>query len=255
MSSSATIAPDRRYPRFASMIPALAMAFIGCAQAAIDGGMGGAGGTNAIGPQAEGCTETIACKPGTTCHNGACAKGCNRDEDCEANDYCAIESGQVCQPKAPSSCPDASCANTQACLDGLCGTQLNQPCGPSPFTMADGCPPNAVCLSQVGVDGTIVDISQCYTFPSCGADGACPVGEHGALCTAGLIGDKDPVCLPGACLGKENCPNDAQCVRLASSLVYGRCTSGAANSLCATGADCASSMCVIQTPGLYGTCK
>lgn len=218
-------------------------------------GDGGSGGEAATGPTVEACSPSDPCKPGHACHNGACAKGCNTDGDCEDGEYCAMEAGQVCQPLEIPSCPEVACTDTQACVNGMCGTQTGTPCGASPFSEADGCPDDQLCLGQVFVNGTMVEQNQCYTFPSCGPDLTCPVGSRGALCTLGVFPDKDAFCVPGMCLGVEHCPESFACVRPNTMTLTGACSDGAIGSLCATTADCNASSCVIEVPGLLGTCR
>jgi hypothetical protein len=207
-------------------------------------------------PPPVGCSATMPCEAGEACHNGACADGCNDDADCAADEYCALELGQLCQPREAATCPASACATTQSCVNGMCGTQTGTPCGPSPFDpTADGCPSDAMCLEQIHVDGVLVDARQCYTLPACRPDLTCPVGVAGAVCSAGVMPDKDPFCIPGLCLGPEHCPEAFHCVRRATNDPLGRCGDGSTGSLCATPADCVGGSCVILTPGLLGTCQ
>ncbi len=225
----------------------------GTGGAALGGeGPGGGGST----PQAVGCSANDPCPPGRTCHNGACAKGCNGDADCEEDvEYCALALGQICQPREAPACPAVACADTQSCVNGLCGTQTGTPCGPNPFSDADGCPADEICLDQVSVDGFLVSAKQCYTFPACSPDYTCPVGVGGAICSFGVFPDKQAFCLPGMCLGDENCPAAFHCVRKGAGEAAGHCTDGAQGSLCLNTSDCAGSPCVIATPGQLGTCQ
>lgn len=232
---------------------------VGCAEgAAPPGGDGGAdaGGAGAGGDEMLGCSASQPCPPGTTCHNGACAEGCNSDADCDESEYCALESAQVCQPRELPTCPEVACAPTQACVQGLCATQTGTPCGPSPFNPgADGCPDDELCLGQIEVNGVWVETNQCYTLPGCGADYSCPVGADGAICSFGLLGEKDNFCIPNTCVGPENCPSSMTCVRLSTSDLYGRCSDGEAGSLCASGGDCGSHSCVITVANQLGNCQ
>lgn len=217
-------------------------------------GGGGAGSGGGVATP-EGCSDTRPCAPGKGCHNGACAAGCNTDEDCGSGEYCALEAGQFCQPVSPPSCPDTPCSDAQVCIEGLCGTQTGMACGANPFSPADGCPADHACLSQVHVDGFLVEEAQCYGLPSCAPGATCPVGSMGARCSEGVIDGKDPMCLPSSCLSSSDCPGSFSCVRRAMTDAFGRCSDGAVGSLCATTADCVGSSCVTVTAGLLGVCQ
>jgi hypothetical protein len=146
------------------------------------------------------------------------------------------------------------CADTQVCVDGLCGVQTGTPCGPSPFGNGDGCPEDQMCLTQALVDGTLIDDRQCYALPACSPELSCAVGSRGALCSAGIMADKAAICMPGICLGSEHCPTGFGCARASDGDIVGRCTDGATGSLCKTTADCDDASCTTPTPGLLGHC-
>jgi hypothetical protein len=215
-------------------------------------------GTQGVGgaPGAAACSGSMPCPPGSICHNGACAAGCNVDADCAADQVCALEAGQICQPRELPSCPaEAACTDTQVCVDGLCGVQTGAACGPNPFGTGDGCPDDQICLTQAGVDGTIIDTRQCYALPGCSPQHTCPIGPSGAVCSAGIMADKLALCLPGLCLGPEHCPDGfVGCVRASATDTFGHCTDGAAGSLCKTTADCGTGTCTTDMPGLLGRC-
>ena len=214
-------------------------------------GAAGAGGV----PTAAPCSSTMPCAPGSICHNGACATGCNADADCGADEFCALGGGQICQPRELPACPsEVSCADTQVCVDGLCGVQTGMGCGPNPFGEGDGCPEEQICLAQARVDGTVIDTRQCYALPACSPELTCPIGSSGAVCSAGIMADKDALCLPGLCLGPEHCPEGFGCVRASDAETFGRCTDGSGGSLCKTTSDCKAGTCITETPGLLGRC-
>jgi hypothetical protein len=245
-------------PRLA-LVPWLlaSVAAFGCATGATDlgGDADGTGGADGDASEPVACSVNLPCPPGSICRNGACAQGCNGDGDCASDEFCAMELGQVCQPKEAPSCPGNPCAETQVCAEGVCAMQTGAACGAGPFNPQDGCPPDQVCMEQMNVDGTLIEAKQCYALPPCGPDLACSVGTRGALCSATIMTDKAALCLPGICLGSEHCPTSSACVRNAPSDLYGRCTDGTDGSLCASTADCTSSTCVIETPGMLGVCQ
>jgi len=240
----------------ASVIAAAAGCAHGATPSAGDGELTFGGGGSGGGASAAGCSASVPCAPGSACHNGACAEGCNSDADCDASEYCAKGSSQFCQPRELSICPDVPCAATQACVQGLCATQTGTACGPSAFNPgADGCPEDELCMGQLEVNGVLVETKQCYTLPACGPDNSCPVGTDGAVCSFGLIGNKDTFCIPNTCVGAENCPSSMSCVRLSTSDLVGRCSDGLPGSLCSSGADCGSQSCVLQVTEQLGACQ
>lgn len=243
--------------RYQVVLLSALLAAAGCAQGTEIGGDGEGGtGGEAVEPATPpGCSVNAPCAPGKICHNGACAKGCNGDVDCDAGEFCSFSAGQICQPVEAPTCPETACTDTQVCLEGLCGTQTGQPCAINPFTLNDGCPPDQLCLDQIRVDGTYVEAKQCYTVPPCGPDNTCAVGSQGATCSFGLVEEKHPLCIPGGCLSSLDCPADFACLRRSTTDAYGHCSDGSAGSVCMTTADCQAGTCLIEQAGFFGTCQ
>ena len=105
------------------------------------------------------------------------------------------------------------------------------------------------------VNDVMVEPSLCYALPACGPDYNCPVGASGSVCSFGLLGDKAPFCIPSGCVGPENCPTGAACVRLGVADLLGACSTGEPGSRCTTGAECATAQCVIEAAGQFGRCQ
>lgn len=195
------------------------------------------------------CSAANACPDGQFCFNGLCALGCNSNGDCADDQYCATDGDRLCHNKEVSTCPDTPCAEGQVCVNGLCSTPAPQTsCQPDPAGQ-DGCDSNAVCIEDPAKPGA----TKCYTFPYCGEDGTCPVGTIGAVCNAGIIPNKDEICLTSLCQTAEHCPAAWKCVAFDGAPV-GYCSSGTAGEFCNTGADCVSGTCDEPEPGFGGVC-
>jgi hypothetical protein len=245
---------------------AVVLAVAGCATATVSGistGTGGGGGggastgtTTGTHPVYDACSTGMPCSPGKTCVNGLCEKGCNTDADCATDEYCALSSGQVCQPKTLVACPVTPCAPTQVCVDGICATEpTGMPCGPNPFG-GDGCQMNALCLGNVTVDGMMMSGSVCYVLPTCSATHPCTPGGEGAICSTGLVQGKNDMCIPNGCATDQNCPTGWKCIPPVGTAGYGHCSDGAAGHLCAKTADCQSGLtCYVPVMSMPGTCK
>src|SRR5580692_2580284 len=193
---------------------AVVLGLAGCATAATNGGSGGAGGGDGgpPPPHYDACSTDMPCAPGKTCVDGLCAAGCNSDADCGAGEYCALSGGQVCQSTTLIACPATPCAPTQVCVGGICGTEpTGNGCGESPFG-TDGCMANALCLGNIVVDGMLQTMSICYELPPCSSAHPCTVGGAGALCSMGVIMNKDSMCIPGACATNQDCPPSWTCI-------------------------------------------
>lgn len=257
-----------RRPHFViTLCAALALLIAGCATGNNTTSVGGSGGGGGAGGGGEGgappaqipCSAGDPCDPGAACYNGACAAGCNSDADCGADQFCALDNGQICAPTTLLACPDTSCAPTQVCVQGLCGTvPSGTPCGPSPFNPdSDGCPADSLCLKNVIVDGTLETEPTCYSVPACDEAHPCSPGGAGAVCSIGLVPKKDGgLCIPGGCVSDANCPSGWKCVQGSATLVYGQCTDGAAGHPCAQQEDCdAGLVCDIPVLNEPGTCQ
>lgn len=194
------------------------------------------------------CSAQNPCPDGQFCFNGLCALGCNSDGDCADDQYCDTEGDRLCHGKVVSTCPEVACASGQECVNGFCSTTVDQQCEQMP-NGEDGCDRDELCVEQPDVP----EAYQCYTFPACAADDTCPVGTTGAVCNAGILPNKDKICLIGGCLEQAHCPADWRCVELDGAVV-GFCSSGGVGFPCGSGADCDSGNCQTPLPGVPGIC-
>jgi hypothetical protein len=205
-------------------------------------------------PSATPCTPSEPCPSGESCFNGVCASRCGVEGECDAGYFCDLDDTGLCQPAAVSSCPETACAETQFCASGICGTQSASACLHNPFDPRDGCGEDAVCMGSLFVDGMPIDVEACYTFPPCPPDYACPVGEWGSVCSFGVVEDKLPMCVPGMCIGDENCPSSFRCVKPETGQVHGFCSDGRSGGSCLVGSDCQGGICEAPAPGYLGKC-
>jgi hypothetical protein len=205
-------------------------------------------------PSATPCSPAEPCEGAEACHNGVCAARCTMDGECDEGSFCDADDTATCQPTVVTSCPETPCAETQFCASGMCATQAAAACQHSPFDPKDGCGDAAVCMATLFVDGMPVDIESCYTFPPCAPDYSCPVGEWGAVCSFGVLHDKQAMCVPGMCLGDENCPDAFRCIKPPGGQVYGFCGDGRSGGTCAAGTDCTAGICDAPAVGYLGRC-
>ncbi|HEY8380113.1 MAG TPA: hypothetical protein VIK91_26665, partial [Nannocystis sp.] len=171
------------------------------------------------------CDNKHPCPDGQFCFNGICEIGCNSDNDCAENQYCATDDDRLCHNKTVTTCPEVPCAETQVCVNGFCSTPPpEKEC--EPFSPDDGCEKNAVCAEIEEGE------PKCYTFPYCAQDDTCPVGTQGAVCNVDLLPNKDKICLVGLCTAASHCPKDWKCVKFEVNGVIGYCSSGAPGNEC-----------------------
>lgn len=127
-------------------------------------------------------------------------------------------------------------------------------CGTNPFAEEDGCGPEAICLPNVVVDGTLVSDRRCYAFGPCPTEG-CPIGTHGAACNVEGASiwfmDKGAICIAGLCRGADDCPSGQACI-VDSRMRLAYCSDGTAGSICRVASDCDSGTCM--TLGGLGNC-
>lgn len=223
----------------------------GCGGSRATPGDGGSDTGDMITPNS--CTARAPCPAGGKCVNGLCHEGCAMDSDCPKEQFCDMVD-YLCHERAVTACPATPCATSQICVNGLCSTPPSgQICGPSPFTMADGCPRTAICLADAMVDGMRVHDHECYTLPDCPPEAQCP---HGSICNDGIFPDKARMCLAGICKVPADCLGGWQCVFVSDPTTsYGQCTDGKPGSVCTNPSHCLSSTCVQAAPALWGACK
>jgi hypothetical protein len=188
------------------------------------------------------------CPAGQFCFNGLCAIGCQSNQDCASDQYCATDTDGLCHNKQVPTCDgDGDCEGRQVCTQGYCTapSESEQQCDPNAISN-DGCSDTAVCVER---DGS----PECVTLPRCSEDGTCPTGQAGAVCNDGYLPDKDKVCLLGACESSSNCPSDWSCVKQQNS-VLGFCSSGGFGSPCTEDSQCESGSCSTFGPGTVGVC-
>jgi hypothetical protein len=126
--------------------------------------------------------------------------------------------------------------------------QQPQQCQPPPGAN-DGCDANSICLA--GKQG---QKNTCLTFPSCGQDGSCPIGQTGALCNDGYIQGKGRFCMPGLCKDAKNCPSSYSCVPLTQGSAVGGCSNGATGQPCDATHPCQNGLTCQTVPGFSGVC-
>ncbi len=210
------------------------------------GGGGGGGGPDFL------CSSSKPCPSGEFCFNGICAYGCTNDGNCAANQYCDTGFSKTCQNKTgPAGCTkDTECASNQACVSGLCSVvpATSPTCKPPPGAN-DGCDTNSVCLA--GKQG---QSNTCLTFPSCGQDGSCPIGQLGAVCNDGYIQGKGRFCMPGMCKDAKNCPTGDACVSVATGAPLGQCSNGGTGQACDATHACQTGLTCQTVPGFAGVC-
>jgi hypothetical protein len=200
------------------------------------------------------CSAHDPCPMGGTCRNGECVSACATDKDCPTGQICGM-TDYVCHDPTVKGCPDSPCGAKQICVNGLCSTPPpGHPCGLTPFSPADGCDMQSVCITDALADGKRVPDPNCYTFPDCPPDGNCPVSSSGSVCNDGILPNKARICLGGICKVPANCPPKWQCVFPADKAYnYGKCTDGSSGAPCTKAADCISSTCKGDT-GEFGAC-
>ena len=225
-----------------------------CSTSATVTGPGGGDGGN-VGQDSLGlCSATSPCPTGEFCFDGLCAYGCTNDANCAANQYCDTGFSKTCQNKqGPSGCTGAGdCAKDQTCVNGLCSTPPPNPppaaCTPPPGAN-DGCDEGSLCIA--GQQG---QANKCMTFPPCGQDGSCPVGNFGALCNDGYIQGKGRFCMPGLCKDQKNCPSGNACVPLQQGAPVGACSNGGTGQPCDAAHACQSGLTCQTVPGFSGIC-
>ena len=137
-----------------------------------------------------------------------------------------------------ATCPATPCEGEDECFLGLCTEVFDVAPACDPYALEDGCPRDAVCWEDGG------GATHCYRFPACPADGTCPIGTHGSVCTEDDLEGKGRFCLSQYCRDASNCPAEWSCVRLYSDGdPFGACGNGESGMPCRTGADCISNNC------------
>lgn len=217
---------------------------------AVAGCAGTTGSSDSNGGDGEESTESQSTSPSTCpggcpdgqfCFNGLCALGCNSNQDCAEDQYCATDEDRLCHNKQVPECSsDDECGGNQVCTKGYCSAQPEtaDECEPSPDGN-DGCGEYAVCVEEESGN-------TCYTLPKCSAEGTCPTGQAGAVCNDGHIPNKAEICLLGLCEDTSNCPDGWSCQKASDSQVLGYCWSGGGGgtgSQCETDSDCDSGNC------------
>jgi hypothetical protein len=238
-----------------SCVALLTLANVGCVVLAPGDGGGegegeGEGGEGEGEPNPELCSASNPCPSGQFCWNGFCALGCTSDDNCDADTYCNVNH---CAPtEVPTCSDDAECDDGFACVFDYCAVIPVEPEGCQwNDNLQDGCAGNEVCLGddpENDVDG------ECTQLPPCPEDGDCPVGEAGAVCNEGYIPTKDRICLVGLCATQADCPSSLRCVVIAGDV--GSCNPpGVQGSPCTVDADCSNGLtCDEFAPGFPSLC-
>lgn len=193
------------------------------------------------------------CPDGQFCFNGVCAIGCNSDQDCAENQYCATDTDGLCHnTEVPTCTSDGDCAEDQVCTKGVCGAPAEEEseCEPS-ADGEDGCGRYAVCVERD-------EGNTCHTLPRCGQDGSCPTGQAGAVCNEEYIPNKAEICLIGLCESSDDCPSEWSCMKAFEGQTLGFCkpgSDGGQGSTCQEDSDCDSGSCFGATSNAPGACE
>ena len=204
--------------------------------------------TSDLGTTRTPCDAARPCPAGSLCFNGLCARGCEGDADCAADQYCDTAFDRLCHDRAVTTCPATPCATSQVCLAGLCSTPAPATECTATFDGNDGCDAYSICFEEVE------DVARCHTFPPCPEDGHCPVGLMGAVCNQGEMPGKAHICLTSMCTSAANCPGGFACI-LPRLSPLGLCSDGGFGMPCLVPADCDPGLgCVGAMIGLPGFC-
>lgn len=233
----------RATPFLAAVLVALLMAGAAC---------GGGGADNGDDNNGAFCSTSQPCPGGQYCWNGLCLPGCLTNKDCAADQYCSIDgvgSGVCVNKEVPSCTNDDQCDDGEVCKNGMCSKVTPKNCTPRADGM-DGCDAFSICFDE---DDEGPKAAACYAFPPCGENGACPVGQLGAMCNDGDIPQKARICLTSLCKSAAHCPQGFRCIVLSGTI--GMCSSGSIASPCKSKEDCAAGLnCQGALPGFPGIC-
>lgn len=212
-------------------------------------------------PRNEGdaCEGVDLCLLGTTCHDGMCSGGTEKDcsgkdSDCSVG-QCNPDTGKcVAEPENEGdSCDDGSlCTTADQCSDGTCaGVDIALDCAAFDEECKAGqCDPDTGACTAVArpLSAICDDGSSCTTSDHCIPDGTCvganlPSGtvcSDGWECTVGEVCDGAGVCPFGAnqtpgvacddhneCTSNDACDTSGYCVGIADPLQVGTACQGA----------------------------
>ncbi|MEM6732165.1 MAG: hypothetical protein AAF658_11455, partial [Myxococcota bacterium] len=220
------------------------------------------------------CTTASECASGV-CEGGFCAaaSSCTDDVDCLSGTYCAYPSNPVpwvsgTEGQCALPCTgDSQCDFGQACIDGVCYTNID--CDPA--NANEDCPPGEVCSLSGNTcsapPSTCFTDTQCPVGWRCNVDNTCvdptAVGAGGcseaddcvgvAGCAGGDCECVDNVCRPvGSCTADEDCAasdfcNGGECQAAQPCSAQVECTP--------YGLVCEDGLCKSPEPCNNGTCS
>jgi hypothetical protein len=225
----------------------------------------------APGNDGQGCPSDNVCKSNTTCNNGVCGGGSNKD--CSIfDDLCTVgvcDPMLGCKPVTKSDGMPCDGGQSTTCYDSICTGGACQKvakndgasCDPGGFNPCSvGVCLGAVCQAQPANDGTLCDDGM---FDPC-TQGICSVG----ICKSGLGPDGTPCddflfctvndhCTLGVCGGDPNTCGPANgCFNFQCNEALQSCTSVAGNdgaacddgNACTAGTTCAAGVCGAGAP-------
>jgi hypothetical protein len=225
----------------------------------------------APGNDGQGCPSDNVCKSNTTCNNGVCGGGSNKD--CSIfDDLCTVgvcDPMLGCKPVTKSDGMPCDGGQSTTCYDSICTGGACQKvakndgasCDPGGFNPCSvGVCLGAVCQKQPANDGTLCDDGM---FDPC-TQGICSVG----ICKSGLGPDGTPCddflfctvndhCTLGVCGGDPNTCGPANgCFNFQCNEALQSCTSVAGNdgaacddgNACTAGTTCAAGVCGAGAP-------